>query len=205
MTEILFKDIPFLRASYIDLKLCDKIVNFFEANLDLSHPGVTNSGVDPKVKKSTDMNMARSPFSAEYYSELEKVLDIYIKEYPACNNNHPFIIREGCNIQRYKPDEGFYEWHCERDGPGDRHLVFMTYLNDVTDAGETEFYDQKLKIKPRKGLTVIWPADWTFTHRGVASPSQTKYIATGWFNYIGFEDYKEWLRRKNKENMNESG
>jgi hypothetical protein len=59
----------------------------------------------------------------------------------------------------------------------------MTYLNDVTDSGETEFLHQQLKIKPEKGLTLIWPADWMFTHRGVASLTQEKYIATGWFNY----------------------
>jgi hypothetical protein len=66
----------------------------------------------------------------------------------------------------------------------DRHLVFMTYLNDIEDHGETEFYHQMLKIKPEKGLTLIWPADWTFTHRGNPSPSEQKYIVTGWFNYI---------------------
>ena len=59
----------------------------------------------------------------------------------------------------------------------------MTYLNDVTDGGETEFFHQNLKITPEKGLTLIWGADWTFTHRGIPSPSQEKYIATGWFSF----------------------
>jgi hypothetical protein len=36
---------------------------------------------------------------------------------------------------------------------------------------------------PRKGLTLIWPAIWTHPHRGVVSPTQTKYIATGWWMY----------------------
>ena len=78
-------------------------------------------------------------------------------------------------------------WHCEKSGDEgniNRHLVFMTYLNDVTDGGETEWYYQKEKIKPEKGLTVIWPAEWMFTHRGVISKTQTKYITTGWYNFI---------------------
>jgi hypothetical protein len=66
----------------------------------------------------------------------------------------------------------------------DRHLVFMTYLNDVEEGGETEWFHQNLRIKPEKGLTVIWPSDWTFTHRGLPSTIQDKYIITGWFNYI---------------------
>ena len=60
----------------------------------------------------------------------------------------------------------------------------MTYLNDVTDAGETEFYYQKIKVKPEKGLTLIWPSEWPWTHRGLTSKTQIKYIATGWFCYV---------------------
>ena len=59
----------------------------------------------------------------------------------------------------------------------------MTYLNDVTDAGGTEFFHQDTTVTPRKGLTLIWPSDWTFTHRGVPSPTQEKIVTTGWFNY----------------------
>lgn len=60
----------------------------------------------------------------------------------------------------------------------------MTYLNTVTDEGGTEFLNQELKISAEKGKTVIWPADWTHTHRGVASPTQEKYIITGWLSFI---------------------
>ena len=68
----------------------------------------------------------------------------------------------------------------------DRVLVWMIYLNDVTDRGETEFYFQHHFERPEEGKLVIWPADWTYTHRGIASPTQTKYILTGWFTH-----YKE--------------
>ena len=56
----------------------------------------------------------------------------------------------------------------------------MTYLNDVEDGG-TEFYYQKLKTKAKKGLTLIWPTDFTHTHRGIVSKTKEKYIVTGWF------------------------
>jgi hypothetical protein len=60
----------------------------------------------------------------------------------------------------------------------------MTYLNDVTDGGETEFFYQKLKIKPEKGLTLIWPSDWPWTHRGIPSHTEDKYITTGWVHFV---------------------
>ena len=68
-------------------------------------------------------------------------------------------------------------------GANFRHLVWMTYLNDVEEGGETEFYYQKLKVKPRKGLTLIWPVDWTHTHRGIVAPKEEKMILTGWFSF----------------------
>jgi len=121
-----------------------------------------------------------------YYNELDKILNSYKKLYPYCNDIHePWAINEDWNIQRYKPNEGFYEWHSERIDAHNskRHLVFMTYLNDVNDGGETEFYHQKLKVKPKKGLTVIWPSEWTFTHRGHTTIDEDKYIITGWYQF----------------------
>ena len=65
-----------------------------------------------------------------------------------------------------------------------RILVFMTYLNDVTDEGETEWVYQDVKIQPKKGLSVMWPSEFTHTHRGIPSKTQEKYISTGWINLI---------------------
>ena len=59
----------------------------------------------------------------------------------------------------------------------------MTYLNDVRDGGETEFFHQNLRVAARRGLTLIWPADWTHTHRGIVSPTEEKIIVTGWFSF----------------------
>ena len=59
----------------------------------------------------------------------------------------------------------------------------MTYLNSV-DNGGTEWLYQELKIDAVKGLTIIWPADFAWTHKGIVSPDQEKWIATGWFKYV---------------------
>ena len=68
--------------------------------------------------------------------------------------------------------------HCSR------RLVFMTYLNDIEEGGGTEFYYQKIITPAKKGLTLLWPTDWTHTHRGQVSDTEEKYIITGWFNYV---------------------
>ena len=58
----------------------------------------------------------------------------------------------------------------------------MTYLNDAENAG-TEFFYQKLSLPCKKGLTVIWPSDWTHTHKGIINEKQSKTIVTGWLSH----------------------
>jgi len=41
-----------------------------------------------------------------------------------------------------------------------------------------------LTVSAEEGKMVIWPAYWTHVHHGVVSTTQTKYIATGWFEFI---------------------
>lgn len=61
-----------------------------------------------------------------------------------------------------------------------RTLLWMVYLNDVTEGGETDFYYQRRSVQPRAGRMVIAPAYFTHTHRGRVPVSGDKYIVTSW-------------------------
>ena len=172
--------------------LCDELIDWHN---NCPHKNIGVVGKDkkfiPEQKTSTETDFLKySPekLKDEYFMGfLQPFVDEYVKEWSFCNHFSAWRPSEGCNIQHYKPGEGFFAWHCERGTASfpisTRHLVFMTYLNDVDDGGETEWYYQKVKIKPQKGLTLIWPVDWTHTHRGLTSMTQEKYIITGWFNF----------------------
>ena len=191
MIELVLQD-NFIGAWFLDdISICDKLIEYYESLPDRHVDGGLGYYriVDIDKKKCKEIHLKHEEVLVSYYlSSLQKVCDEYIKKYPFCNANSPWKTVCPVKIQKYNPGDAYYVWHCERGGvrlpSGNRHLVFMTYLNDVTDAGETEFFHQKLKVRPQKGLTLIWPSDWTHTHRGVTSMTQTKYIMTGWFNYI---------------------
>ena len=145
---------------------------------------------DKKLKDSLDLSVfpdTTDDIPKRYLDELAKVMHEYKMKYPWSDENHAaWRMTESFNIQRYPKKGGFFKWHFERTGNSaflKRHLVFMTYLNTVKKGGYTEFLHQKIKVKPETGLTLIWPSDWTFTHRGVAAPTEIKYIATGWYAY----------------------
>lgn len=181
-----------------DLSVCDELITFFESHdyaIRYKSQGECGHGIDEKVKKSTDLTLDLTkdfPANQRYMQELQKCCLKYIEKFPACDLNSPWAIIEPYNIQHYAPGEGYYAYHSERGGTSSlipfRHLVWMTYLNDVPDGG-TEFYHQKKYVPAEKGKTLIWPVDWTYTHRGVPSPTKNKYIITGWYTYYrnGYE------------------
>jgi len=147
--------------------------------------------VDKSVKDSFETSVLPNdprPEWKNYLRVLKACAGLYVQDYPYSAAYGAWSLISRTNIQRYPPSGGYKTFHTERTGAGEpegsRHLVFMTYLNDVTDQGGTEFIHQNITIQPVKGLTLIWPADWTFTHRGVPSPTQEKTIATGWFNFL---------------------
>ena len=102
------------------------------------------------------------------------------------DNVDPFEINFTFNMQRFLPGEGYHKFHNERASfdTRDRCGVWMIYLNDIYDRGWTEFFYQQHFEIPKIGKIVCWPCDWTHTHRGIVSPTETKYILTGWFTFI---------------------
>lgn len=180
-----------LEQSIQDISLCDEIIEFFKNNPKKVYGRVGNVKTNtievvPEIKLSTDCALNdNKELLMKYYDQLKLVADTYVDFFKYSDEYSPWGIKEQINVQHYAPSQGYYQWHTERATTNsDRHLVFMTYLNDVTDGGETEFYYQNLKVQPKKGKTLIWPADWTHTHRGITSRTQEKYIVTGWFSFI---------------------
>lgn len=102
-----------------------------------------------------------------------------------------YLYRSGSiNIQKYLQAKGGYpHWHSEQfpqlghNEALHRVVLYMFYLNDVQEGGETEFYYQNRLIKPKKGAMVIAPAGFTHSHRGNVPLSGDKYIATSWIMF----------------------
>jgi prolyl 4-hydroxylase len=57
-----------------------------------------------------------------------------------------------------------------------RYLVFLWYLNDVEEGGETEFCDLGIKVPARAGRLLMFPPYWMFQHAGRPPLSGDKYF-----------------------------
>ena len=179
----------FIFVDEIDEGVCRNLINIFECNQKFHFTGQVYGGgdtdyVDLYQKNSTDLELSNFnlPVIDEYYNCLEKLLIGYTQKFSQVNTL-PSFGATSARIQRYDRDGHFNSWHYER-GSGHtmkRCLVYMTYLNTVEDGGETEFLYQNKSIKPEVGKTIIWPSEWTHTHRGLKPNSGFKYISTGWY------------------------
>ena len=197
----------FRKEKALSDSLCDSFIQTFETCPDhYKHPGVVSSDVkgiheNEKIKTSIDITFNPTHLDDPFWGDLlkqlidplEKSKEDYISRYHvAFNNIDPFQISTGFNMQKYNPGQAYYAYHCERAGMhhSNRILVWMVYLNDVYDCGETEFFYYHHYEPARKGTMLLWPTDWTHLHRGITT-SETKYILTGWYTFTPKEERED--------------
>ena len=179
----------YIEENNLDKELCEKIITEFE-NDHRKLKGIFGgklSSIDERVKDTLDL--AFSPHIEENWKEIDSILffslrDAIARYYKKLLNYNIIcdgeLFDSGFQIQKYKKNKGKYIWHHDAMSTTqyNRLFAFIWYLNDVTDGGETYFLDGK--VKPSTGKLVLFPATWTYMHKGAVPISNDKYIITGW-------------------------
>ena len=173
---------------------CDRAINYFEASKNQGATYNRQQIIDVKRTAINDEFMFASNEeninpSGNCIREFNEVFwKIYHEQYAvdfavlkdcAAHNNFAY------KIQKTQVGGGYHIWHFESSARefSTRLLTWMVYLNDVDSGGETEFLYQHLRVVPKAGTLVIWPAAFTHTHRGNPPLSNDKYIITGWTEF----------------------
>ena len=168
---------------FIDTSMCDMLIDEYYKNSKYAswdnlrkYSRLNDSQIDTAVVE-------------QYVVHLKSCIEMYKDKYYWCvKSNEPWAITQPINLQLFKPGDAYSLQHIESGGPQkgklQRHLTFMTYLNDVNDGGQTEFEYQNILVQPKKGLTLVWPAVWTHPHRGIPAISEDKFIMTGWCSFF---------------------
>ena len=172
--------------------ICDDLISYFEHNIGKQKLGKSGIGLNTDIKDSIDITMnpkdivlpGNEAFK-RYFDQLFECYKNYVEEWTFLNQISERLEIGSFNIQRYKPGQHFKKIHTERLSLDNLHRIFafMTYLNDVQEGGSTFFSHYDLDIQPQKGLTLIWPAEWTHAHKGNILNSGKKYIITGWISF----------------------
>ena len=123
----------------------------------------------------------------EVYQNVMHIVKPHLKKYAELvKYNHNVHMDNSCKMQKSVPRQGYHGWHHERSSDASesamsvREFVWILYLNDIEEGGETEFLLQSRRVTPQKGKICIWPSAFTHIHRGNPPLKGEKYILTSW-------------------------
>tara|TARA_B100000085_G_C18467253_1_gene481508 strand:- start:155 stop:733 length:579 start_codon:yes stop_codon:yes gene_type:complete len=113
-------------------------------------------------------------------NNLSTCLKHYLKMYSVLDRNS--FLAYDCKVKKIAPGCGFHNWHYESGEyfTTGRKLVMQVYLNEEFEGGETEFLYYNKREKAETGSVLIFPCEFTHTHRGNPPIGGTKYLATTW-------------------------
>ncbi len=162
---------------------CAQMVGEFERASDRH---VENGrGHHPGIKHSTWVELNLTPiadkaFLGFFHAQIDKYLAQYNKDVPLTLAVPARPTIDDLRIKRYRAaSDDHFELHFDAiDVRSQRYLVFLWYLNDVGEGGETEFPDLGIKIQARAGRLLMFPPYWMFQHAGLPPRSNDKYIVS---------------------------
>ena len=174
--------------------ICDELIDYFELKRNRQKAGVSGAGKNTDIKNSVDISMSPKEIKLPGNEVFEQYFNNLFSCYKDYTTQWPFLTKFAgnleigeFNLQRYHAGQHFQSLHTERASLHTLHRIFawMTYLNDVDEeeGGSTFFSHYDLEIQPKKGLTLIWPAEWTHAHKGSLLHADSKYIITGWMHF----------------------
>ena len=177
----------------LDFSLCDDVISAFDYYHDMDavfcEDGQFENSNAGRFDWAIDLGELGSTMKPSHPQlKVNEVLKQCLSEYTTVFGHLKPITLYSINqkVQKTPAGGGYHVWHDENSSVqhSSRAAVWMFYLNDDFEGGETEFLYYKKRINPSKGTLLIWPAGLTHAHRGGLVLKGTKYVITGWF-YVG--------------------
>lgn len=174
--------------------VCSEIIYRFDMD-ERKRQGVIGGkydySVDTSRKKSTELHMS----DVDGWEDISDILYKYVSSAVHKYRQHlikkfadkdPRIYKDlveaefhDTNYEVQKIEHGdMYTWHHDGSFGGDNRLLnILIYLNTLEphEGGTTELLND-IKIRPEAGKILLFPASWTFPHKGNVVLGKHKYI-----------------------------
>jgi hypothetical protein len=173
----------------LDPKLCEQMIGSFHtlARFQSRNGRGIRAGLEGSAW--TELNVSRLS-DATFMGMFRGLIDRALARYNADVGlqipipNSPLFA--DLIMKRYQPggDEGFQTHFDAIHHLASRYLVFLWYLNDVAEGGETRFPQLDISIQARTGRLLMFPPYWTYQHEGVPPRSGDKYIISTYLLFV---------------------
>ena len=159
-------------------QLCDKLIRKFKTDSRVkadpqpeysTRKYIYTSDKTDWIQMINEVSNIEKRLTFEYFQELGAMIDDWFDD--------------GYVLAKYKKGDTCI-LHSDNQGVqtpcnGLRYATLIFYLNSVEQGGETVFPQQSVKIAPRQGTAVMFPAMLTHPHQ-VLSPETDRYILQTW-------------------------
>lgn len=191
----------------LDPSVCSELLVKLQSVWGSSHEGKTLGGVDFTVKTTEDLHISEHAFNEnsltwdnKFYelemavtNSLSSAIAIYKQNYRHLDN-WIGIQDTGFQVQKYYKNYGYYRPHVD-SFPGsnvdNRVLATVVYLNDVDYGGETNFPLHEVKVTPKAGRIVLFPAVWTHLHESCVPLTGDKWIISSFIENTNVNEIKK--------------
>jgi prolyl 4-hydroxylase len=165
----------------LDPGLCDQLVGAFQASRAQHERNGRGHRAGLERSACTELNVTRAgdaQLLRLFRSKVDLALARYNREVPLTLALPSSPKTADLILKQYRAGTGeAFQVHFDSIYEvSNRYLVFLWYLNDVTEGGETEFPDLGLRIEARRGRLLMFPPYWMFQHAGLPPRSGDKYI-----------------------------
>lgn len=180
----------------LDRDFCDQLIAQFEALRGQWYRGGSAQSASLAESSWVELNIstiADDAFKGFFLAQIEKYLARY-NDVLGLSRPVPLRVRyEDLRLKKYSNASGdkFQPHFDATDAHPLRYLVFLWYLNDVAEGGETEFCDLDLRVQARAGRLLMFPPYWMYQHAGLPPKTHDKYILS---TYLLFEPPTSRLR-----------
>ncbi len=175
-------------------EVCACIIENFKGDTN-KRPGKTNNE-NPEaeiIKRSMDLPLELGDSWDNIIELLRIKLKTGLEEYMShvkslhetdeywFDHVNEFLIHTGFQIQ-HSTEGQYYKWHQDGFFKQCRVITAIWYLNTLNEdqGGTTDFtINKKLhRVRPEVGKLLLFPATWTYPHRGDIVKKGDKYIIT---------------------------
>lgn len=124
-------------------------------------------------------NINDNPSLQQIHNQFNMLLLASAQPYAGRHGISDVLIHEPYSLLKYSVGNE-YKSHYDGGTASGRCLSCVLYLNDDYKGGELEFNFFNVKIKPQKGMLLIFPSNFAYTHTAHPIIDGTKYAIVTW-------------------------
>lgn len=179
----------FLVEDLLDHQLCQHLIQIAET-CQFESAGILLESVDNEVRSNDMLKLGRSSPLGDSTNQLIMGRLAIAQTLLFQSYGVRFPYAEPCTILRYREGQ-FYKRHVDnlllasrfqevQQGIPTRDISVVGYLNDDFEGGETYFDRQDVKVRPKAGAVLLFPAYFTHPHESLPVRKGKKYAFTSW-------------------------